>query len=596
MSTPGRILVCLKQVPVPGRGVFDERTKRIRRDDDQTVTNPPDLHALAQALAVRAETGWEVVAVTMGPPAAAETLLDALRRGADRAVHLVDRRFAGADTLATARALARLVAREGPDLVLTGRWTLDGGTAQVGPQVAELVGLPQLTQVTNLRVGDGVLSADVETDVGREAWTVALPAVVSVGRGAEPPWVTEADPSAVETLTAEELGGGPRDFGTRGSPTFVAEIRHQARERSAAEYGGVGFDAAELLEAAFAPVAPVAEVVVPTPSREIWTVAEPLPGGGLHPASLEALACARSVACDLRATVVAVLPCDQPHDLPRVLYAHGADRVLVLRCGEPAEYRTNLVTDALSTAIAARSPFAVIAPFSARGRDYAPRVAARLGLGLTGDFTALEVRDADTDEPDLLWLKPALSADVIAPVIAHSTPSLGTLRPGSFTTRAVRDQGEPDVEFADVTATGDDLCTAVERRVEVPDGPRLAAARLVIGLGPGLGTGARRVAERVAATRGIALVATSAAVAAEEAPPQLEIGPLARSIAPAVYLGLGRHDLGTLKAVKAAGRVIVVDPDASLDEFAGLVDAVVSANVEGVLLDLLLATSGAAAS
>jgi electron transfer flavoprotein alpha subunit len=595
VSTPGRILVCLKQVPVPGRGVFDERTKRIRRDDDQVITNPPDLHALAQALAVRTETGWEVVAVTMGPPAAAETLLDALRRGADRAVHLVDRRFAGADTLATARALARLVERERPDLVLTGRWTLDGGTAQVGPQVAELARLPQLTQATNLLVGDGVLAADVETDVGRESWTVTLPAMVAVGRGGEPPWVTEADPSAVETLTAEELGGGPRDFGTRGSPTFVAEIRHDARERRA-EYVGAGFDTAELLEAAFAPPAPEAEVAVRTPSREIWTVAEPLPGGGLHPTSLEALACARSVAGDLRATIVAVLPCDRPHDLPRVLYAHGADRVLVLRGTEPAEYRTDVVTDALSTAIAAHAPFAVIAPFSARGRDYAPRVAARLGLGLTGDFTALEVRDADTDDPDLRWLKPALSTDVVAPVIAHSTPSMGTLRPGSFPVRAVRDQRDPDVEFAAGARAGDDLCTVVERRVEIPDAPRLAAARLVIGLGPGLGTGARRVAERVAATPGIALVATSAAVAAGEAPQQLEIGPLARSIAPAVYLGFGRHDLGTLQAVKGAGRIVVVDPGAWLDAFSGLVDTVVTANVEGVLLDLLLATAGAAAS
>ncbi|MFE6610963.1 electron transfer flavoprotein [Amycolatopsis sp. NPDC057786] len=595
MNTPGRILVCLKQIPAPGRGAFDERTKRLRRDDDQAVTNPPDLHALAQALALRAETGWEVVAVTMGPPAAEETLLDALRRGADRAVHLVDRRFAGADTLATARALARLVARERPDLVLTGRWTLDGGTAQVGPQVAELAALPQLTQATNLRVGDGVLSADVETDVGREAWTVALPAVVSVGRGAEPPSTAEADPSAVEMLTAEELGGGPRDFGTRGSPTFVAEIRHDARERSS-KYVDAGFDAADLLEAAFSPVEHEAEVVVPTPSREIWAVAEPLPGGGLHPASLEALACARSVAGDLRATIVAVLPCDRPHDLPRVLYAHGADRVLVLRGAEPAEYRTDLVTDALSAAIATHSPFAVIAPFSARGRDYAPRVAARLGLGLTGDFTALEVRDADTDEPDLLWLKPALSSAVVAPVIAHSTPSMGTLRPGSFAVRAVRDQREPDVEFATRAGIGGDLCTPVERRVEVPNAPRLAAARMVIGLGPGLGTGARRVAERVAATPGIALAATSAAVAAGDAPPQLEIGPLARSIAPAVYLGLGRHDLGTLQAVKAAGRIVVVDPGAWADGFSGLVDTVVTANVEGVLLDLLLATSSAVAS
>ncbi|WP_164709646.1 electron transfer flavoprotein subunit beta/FixA family protein, partial [Rhodococcus opacus] len=220
-SGSGRVLVCLKQVPAPGAVSFDERTKRIRRDSDAAITNPADLCALAHALSLRDALGWEVVAVTMGPPAAQATLVDALRRGADRAVHLLDRRFAGADTLATARAITRVVEREAPDLVLTGRWTLDGATAQVGPQVAELAGLPQLTQVVALHTGDdGRIRAEVETDVGTEDWAIELPGLVSVGRGIEPPWVVDAaDAAAIETVTADDLGGGPRDFGTRGSPT-----------------------------------------------------------------------------------------------------------------------------------------------------------------------------------------------------------------------------------------------------------------------------------------------------------------------------------------------------------------------------------------
>jgi electron transfer flavoprotein alpha subunit len=591
LSTTGRILVCVKQVPAPGAVAFDERTKRIRRDEESAITNPPDLQALGHALSLRDTTGWEVVAVTMGPPAARATLVDALRRGADRAVHLVDRRFAGADTLATARALTKLIERETPDLVLTGWWSLDGATAQVGPQVAELAGLPQLTQVVNLRAGaDQELLADVETDVGQESWAVQPPTVVSIGRGAEPPCIGDADPAAIETLTAEDLGGGPKDFGTRGSPTFVAEIRPGHGTR-VTEQASDCFDVTGLLAAAAATASAPAFAAPVSPSREIWTIAEQLPGGGLHPASLEALACARSVALELGSATVAVLPCAKPGDAPGILHAHGADRVLVLRDDGLAEYSTGLFTDALSAAITRGSPFAVIAPFSARGRDYAPRVAARLGLGLTGDFVSLEVRGAETDDPDLLWLKPALAGDVLAPVIAHTTPSMGTLRPGSFLVSPVRDQGEPRVEVVEHALPVDSRCVPLARRVDLPDATRLTGARLVIGLGPGLHSSARRAAERVASAVCGAVAATSAAVAAGEAPRQIEIGPLARTIAPAVYLGLGRHDRGTLRAVKAAGLIVVVDPNARLDDLSGFADTVVSTDVERVLLDLVLATT-----
>ncbi|WP_368679848.1 FAD-binding protein (plasmid) [Rhodococcus opacus] len=593
-SGSGRVLVCLKQVPAPGAVAFDERTKRIRRDSDAAITNPADLCALAHALSLRDALGWEVVVVTMGPPAAQATLVDALRRGADRAVHLLDRRFAGADTLATARAITRLVEREAPDLVLTGRWTLDGATAQVGPQVAELAGLPQLTQVVALHTGDdGRIRAEVETDVGTEDWAIELPGLVSVGRGIEPPWVVDAaDAAAIETVTADDLGGGPRDFGTRGSPTFVVEIR-PGRSMRSTEHGADAPAAASMLAAAFAAaredLRPATYAAGPaSPPREIWAVAEPLPGGGLHPTSLEALACARSIAAELHSTTVAVLPGAHSSDAPRVLHAHGADRVIVLGDAGLEEYATEPFTSALSAAITAGSPFAVIAPFSARGRDYAPRVAARLGLGLTGDFVALEVRAADSDDPDLLWLKPALAGNVLAPVIAHTTPSMGTLRPGSFPVAAVRDEGDPQVDVLEPAAkAADDRCTPIERRVENPDAPHLTAARVVIGLGPGLDAATRRAAERLAQATGGAVAATPAAVAAGDAPRQIEIGPLARTIAPPIYLGLGRHDPGTLRAVTGAGQIVVVDPDAQLDELSGLADAVVTADIEPVLADLL---------
>src|SRR3954454_5271296 len=123
-----RIAVCVKQIPELDKLEFD-RANRVKREAANLVWNPADLRALGQALELRDACGGEVVAMTMGPPSAREVLEEAIERGADRAVRLVDKRCAGADTLATARALARALEREEPDLVVFGRSTLDGATA-----------------------------------------------------------------------------------------------------------------------------------------------------------------------------------------------------------------------------------------------------------------------------------------------------------------------------------------------------------------------------------------------------------------------------------------------------------------------------------
>ncbi len=153
-----KIVVCMKQVPRLDEVRFD-RANRIVREDVSVMTNPLDLQALAHALRLRDQEGGEVVALTMGPPQAREMLEDAIGRGADRAIHLADKRFAGSDTLATARAIAHTLTREEPDLVLFGRSTLDGATGQVGPQVAELADLPHLTQVFELELDGRTVQA-----------------------------------------------------------------------------------------------------------------------------------------------------------------------------------------------------------------------------------------------------------------------------------------------------------------------------------------------------------------------------------------------------------------------------------------------------
>src|SRR5262245_14833300 len=229
-----RIVVCIKWVPVLGALRFDAETRRLVRDAVPGEVSSFDRRALGAALALRAAHGGEVAALTMGPPGARDGLVECLALGADRALHLLDPLLAGSDTLATARALAAVLAREQPDLVLFGRASTDAETGQVGPEVAELLGLPQVTGARRLGVDPAARSflAERETDEGFETVTGPLPAVVTAAEDlAEERFPTKAERQAalakpVATLGAAEVGLVPDDVGARGSPTRVAGIEH----------------------------------------------------------------------------------------------------------------------------------------------------------------------------------------------------------------------------------------------------------------------------------------------------------------------------------------------------------------------------------
>lgn len=563
-----------------------EKTNRIAREGVDAIVNPLDLWALGHALALRDADDDEVVVLTMGPAGASAVLEEALARGADRALHLLDRRFAGADTLATARALTHALKREQPDIVLLGRGTLDGATAQLTPQVAELLDAAQVTQATAIARSDDGLSVERETERGSETWTCPLPAVVSVERGPDPPEPGGSQTAEVEQIEAEELGGGPRDYGTRGSPTFVKEVRTLSHERAGEQVQGAD-DGARRIEELWGEIGSDRTAVPATgesggpsahgspgesaessstgepgaggASRTIWVLAE-RDGDRLHPVSLEGVACAREVAGLLDAEIVSVLLCSDPGALADELAAGGADRVLLVSDPDLDEYSTSHFADALSQALQQSEPFAVVAPWTAQGRDYVPRVAARLGLGLTGDFVRLEVPDPEEDEPDLQWLKPAWAGTVEAPIIAHTEPALGMLRPGacqappSGRREAAVEMFEPELERRDGA-------TCTSRDVQLEDALLLDSARVIVCAG-GVGEAEIELAERLARAMDGALGATSAAVAAGLAAPQRDLGVSKRSLAPLLHIALGVEAEADLDSVRAAGTIVTVHPDA----------------------------------
>ena len=148
-----KIIVCIKQVPDTSGKVAVSPDGTLNRASMQTITNPDDMNAVEAALKLKDQTGCEVIVVTMGPPPAAGMLREAMAMGADRAVLVSAREFGGSDTYATSQILAAAISTigvEDDDIVMCGRQAIDGDTAQVGPQIAEKLHLPQITYAADI--------------------------------------------------------------------------------------------------------------------------------------------------------------------------------------------------------------------------------------------------------------------------------------------------------------------------------------------------------------------------------------------------------------------------------------------------------------
>ena len=204
-------IVLVKQVPdtanITGEAMKEDGT--VNRGALPAIFNPEDLHALEAALEVKDRFGGTVTVVTMGPPKAADVLRDSLFRGADRAILISDRRAAGSDTLATSYILSQAVKTVGDyDFVFCGRQAIDGDTAQVGPQCAEKLGIPQVTYLEEILDIKGK-AAELKRNIGNgwEIVRVSLPALVTVIETAnEPrPWAAKKMMRAKHKKIALEL-------------------------------------------------------------------------------------------------------------------------------------------------------------------------------------------------------------------------------------------------------------------------------------------------------------------------------------------------------------------------------------------------------
>jgi electron transfer flavoprotein alpha/beta subunit len=538
-----KIVVLVKQVPHPEAIEFDQETKTLKREGVPLILNPFDRGAVQSAVALRQEAGGEVVAMTMGPPSAEEALRETLALGADRAVHLSDRVFAVADTLGTSRTLAIALRKEGHvDLVLTGRKTVDSETWQVPAEVAAFLGWPQIISAVSLAPLDGRLAVTRELDGGEEAFEIELPAVVSVARASE----DESEPAdgRVDVWTAadlvDDLDENDKRFGQPGSPTRVMAVRDATPERAGVRVTSweEGVEAVRRLLAERDPPAsswekPPDAAEKPAARYDAWSVVETRDGRPTRP-SLELVAKARELSGKLGGHSAALLAGFGLDEAAKEAIRHGAESAFVVDDETLADYDAARIAAALRLVVEREHPHVLLIPASARGRDYGPRLAGELEVGMTGDCVNVDIAKAGR----LLQQKPAYGGNIVSVILGSTNPQLATVRSRMFEPLEPRDvSGE--IHRVAIDGVPPARTTFLGRRGGT-DAWRLDEADVVVLLGP-TGGPPDEVAE-IAREAGAAFGATRDLCFSGAVPWSYHVGLYGRPVAPRVLVAVGVPD------------------------------------------------------
>ena len=251
-----KIIVCIKQVPDTQDIRIDPDTNTLIREGVPSIINPLDTYAIEEALRIKEKNGsTEVIVVSMGPPQAEDALREAVAMGADSAILLTDTAFKGGDTLATSYVLTKAIEKIGDfDLVMCGKQAIDGDTAQVGPEIAEQLGIPQVSYVRKIEeISKKRAVVERMTEWGYQVIETPLPALFTVVKEINVPRLPSirgrirAKNMDIPKWGMQEIEVKEKDVGLKGSPTCVIKIFTPEHKKEGKKFEGTPEEAAEKL-------------------------------------------------------------------------------------------------------------------------------------------------------------------------------------------------------------------------------------------------------------------------------------------------------------------------------------------------------------
>jgi electron transfer flavoprotein beta subunit len=225
------IIVCIKQVPDTAEVRINAETGTLIREGVPSIINPFDLHAIEAGLQMKEKVGGKVSVLTMGPPQAETALREAVAMGADEAVLLSDRAFAGSDTWATSFTLSKAISKMSADVIICGKQAIDGDTAQVGPETAEFLNIPHISYVRKIEeVTGNSIKVQRMMDEGYDVVEAVFPVLITVVRELNEPRLPSlkgkmaAKKADIKKWSSADIMADENDLGLKGSPTQVKNI------------------------------------------------------------------------------------------------------------------------------------------------------------------------------------------------------------------------------------------------------------------------------------------------------------------------------------------------------------------------------------
>ncbi len=548
-----RILVLVKQIPDLSGIRLDVSTGRIIRENVPLQINSFDKKGIEEAVRIKERSGAEVVVATMGPPSAAEVINLGLRMGADRGILLTDRKFAGADTLITSTVLSSLVRIIKPDLVFTGKYSLDGETSQVPPEVAVMSGFSYRSAVTSVEFAPDMRSAVVqcERESGTEKSVVTLPALFSVSEKLNKArFVRPSVPDMSDRIETWDSSKLQVSIAGSDSPTVVegTEAVNSTRKVMFLKSTEEAFEIIAKALSSDSGENETIEVEESWDGREYaWGIAFSDPG------------VSREIAGRI---------CEISHGRYNVRIIGNVDPALLtgLPCHEYVYVPVRSVmafADYIIERLKEETPPFIVLPSTAEGRDIAGIVAGTMRLGLTADCIDLRINSGK-----LFQYKPAFGGGIVARISSKTIPAMATVRRGVFrkknsnaALRVIKEHFEDRyvhevLEFEPVPSQYDSLFQN----------------RIVVSVGKGVGDqqNISKVLE-VAALLKASLGATRPVVDLGWVPRQQQVGITGFSISPQVYIAIGisGHD-NHVFGIRYAGTVISVNnsPDAPIFRYS----------------------------
>ncbi len=543
------ILVLVKQIPEISKITFDKSKGRINREGVPLIMNSFDKRAVEEAIRIKEKDGSTVMVASMGPPQASDVLNESLRMGADKAYLVSDRRFGGSDTWATSSILSSLIKKLNPDLVLAGKYSLDGETSQVPPQIAQMINFNFVSGASKIEFNEKTVLIAQDYESGIRTVETTLPLLVSVSEKINRARkIEDSVPSMSDKINLENSQSIPSNIsGLENSLTVVEGTDIISTEKkSNVKNMEMVFD---LIKKVLSK--PDDNVSADRIEMHRDTGKGNVLGIALDDAttSMQIASKIQSIASELGKDVIMTGNVD-----PELLKGMTANKYIYLKGGDIYS-----IGDHISKIIKEKTPEFVIFPSNSTGRDVAGYISAKLSLGLTADCV-----DIKWEGGKLLQYKPAFGGGIVAKISSRTKPEMATVRPGIFKKKVTDSAFELDkVELSESGR----VKTVSEERVENKFIP-LQSAKIVICIGRGV-KGKANVEKIVdlAQKLGIAVGGTRPVVDMRLLPRQQQIGITGLSISPELYIGVGVSGMDNhIMGIRYAKTVIGInnDPEAPI--------------------------------